>query len=313
MLGVIVRRVLWAIPLLLVVSALTFVLAAIAPGDVARSMLSTGATPEAIAELNTRLGLDRPLVEQYWAWLSGVFSGSLGNSFLSGEPVTTLLAQRLPVTLSLTVLSLVVYVLVGMIIGFASALRGGFIGRLLDGVAIAAVSIPNFWLGAIAIAVFAVSLRWFPVSGYVPIQVSPSLWLTSLALPVLVLATAGIANVALTTRGEVLATLQQDYVKALRANGIPVRRLLFTHVLRNASAPIATVIALIFVAQVGGTVVIENVFGLAGLGTLAVSATSQHDLPVVQGVVIVFTIAVVVVFLITDIVTSYLNPKVRTS
>ena len=312
MIPFILRRLLWSIPLLGVVSILSFVLTSFSPGSVAATMLSTGATPEAVQDLNNRLGLNLPLYEQYWNWLSGIlFHASLGNSLLSNAPVTALLMDRLPVTLSLTFLTLAFCSLLGVTLGFVSAVRGGVLARFVDSFSLIAMSLPSFWLGAVFISIFAVTLRWLPASGFVPFSVSPGLWLSSLVLPVLVISTTGVANIALNTRSEVLAAFSHDYVRGLRANGIPNRHILLKHVFKNAAAPVVTVIGLLFVGLLGGTVVIESVFGLAGLGSLAVTATNQADLPVIQGIVVLFTLIVLFVYLAVDIVYAYLNPKAR--
>jgi peptide/nickel transport system permease protein len=313
MIRIVLRRLLVSIPLLLLVSALSFFLASFTPGNVATSILGTSATPQAVADLLHRLGLDRPLWQQYGDWLGKAVTGDLGSSVYSNEAVTTILAQRLPVTLSLTILSLIVVIVLGIALGSLSAIRGGWLARVIDVVSVGGMAVPNFWSGAVLISLFAVSIRIFPASGYVALEQSPSGWLLALVLPVAVLAGTGVATIALNTRSEMIAAMQLDFVRSLRANGIPAGRVLFVHALKNAGGPIVTVLSLQFVGLLGGTIVIESVFGMGGLGTLAVQATHQHDLPVIQGIVMLFTVIVVVVYLITDIVYSVLNPKVRAS
>ncbi|WP_326731661.1 ABC transporter permease [Streptomyces phaeochromogenes] len=310
MLHVVSRRLLSAVPLLLVVSVLSFVLGSFAPGNVAESMLGEGATPQAVAKLNHQLGLDQPLLQRYWDWLSAAFHGDLGSSTFSGQPVTSLIADRLPVTLSLTILALVISIVIGVAAGAIGAIFGGVVARMMDSVSVLMLSIPNFWLGTVMIAVFAVQFRLFPASGYVPFGNSPSAWLSSLVMPVFCIAVVAIATIALNTRGAMLAALRSDFVRSLRANGIPARSVLFKHVLRNAGGLVLTIVSMLFVGLLGGTVLMEQVFGMAGLGSLATSATNQHDLPVVQGLVVLYTLIVIVVFALNDVALAYLNPKV---
>ncbi|WTU15835.1 ABC transporter permease [Streptomyces sp. NBC_00075] len=304
------RRLLSAVPLLLVVSVLSFVLGSFAPGNVAESMLGEGATPQAVAKLNHQLGLDQPLLQRYWDWLSAAFRGDLGSSTFSGQSVTSLISDRLPVTLSLTVLALVISIVIGVAAGAVGAIFGGVVARITDSVSVLMLSIPNFWLGTVMIAVFAVQFRLFPASGYVPFGNSPSAWISSLVMPVFCIAAVAIATIAMNTRSAMLAALRSDFVRSLRANGIPARSVLFKHVLRNAGGLVMTIVSMLFVGLLGGTVLMEQVFGMAGLGSLATSATNQHDLPVVQGLVVLYTLIVIVVFALNDVALAYLNPKV---
>jgi peptide/nickel transport system permease protein len=308
---IIVRRIVWSIPLLFAVSLISFVLASIGPGDVAGVILGTGATPEQRAQVTEQLELDRPLPEQYWSWLSNALHGDLGNSLFSGESVTGMLSNRVPVTLSLTTLTLIVSVLVGITLGVVSAIRGGVVARLLDGIALVAMAVPSFWFAAVLVLLFVINISIFPASGYVALTDSPSMWLKSLALPVLCLATSAVAGLAMQMRGQMVASFQSDYVRALRANGFPARSVLYRHVLKNASGPVITVSGLLVVSLLGGTVLMETIFGMAGLGTLAVQATARHDLPVIQGVVVYFTIIVIIVNLLTDLAQAFVNPRVE--
>jgi peptide/nickel transport system permease protein len=307
------RRLLWSIPLLFVVSMITFTLAWLMPGDVATVILGTGATAEQKAAVIEQLGLDRPLWEQYTSWLVQALQGNLGSSIFSGESVTTMLASRLPVTLSMAFLTLIVCVILGVALGAISAIRGGVIARSLDSLSLIAMSVPSFWFAAVMIIIFAVTIPIFPVSGYVQFADSPSMWFMSLVLPVFCLATSSVAGLALQMRGQMVATFRSDFVRALRANGISSRSILYRHILKNAAGPVITLTGLLIVTLLGGTVFMERVFGMAGLGSLAVNATARHDLPVIQGVVIYFTLVVIVVNLLTDVAYAALNPKVVTS
>ncbi|QCQ18240.1 ABC transporter permease [Microbacterium sp. RG1] len=313
MLIVLGRRLIWSVPLLFAVSIITFALASLMPGDVATVILGTGSTPEQRAIVTEQLGLDQPMIVQYGTWLLNALQGNLGSSLFSGESVAGMLGARLPVTLSLAALTLVVCVIIGVALGTVSAIRGGPIARLLDATSLVAMSIPSFWFAAVVIILFAVTIPLFPVSGYVAFADSPQLWLASLVLPVFCLATSSVAGLALQMRGQMVATFRSDFVRALRANGISSRSILYTHILKNAAGPVVTLTGLLVVTLLGGTVFMEKVFGMAGLGTLAVNATARHDLPVIQGVVVYFTLVVVAVNLITDVAYAALNPKVVTA
>ncbi|HJQ47652.1 MAG TPA: ABC transporter permease [Amycolatopsis sp.] len=313
LLRVIVRRVLIAAPLLLVISMLSFVLVSLIPGDAARAILGTQATEDQYQALRHSLGLDLPLYQQYWQWLTHAIHGDLGSSLFSGQTVTDAISQRLPVTLSLMLGALLVSLIVGVSLGVFSAVRGGVLGRTVDGLGLLGFALPNFWVGAMLIVIFAVELRWLPPTGYVNFTDSPSDWASSLVLPVFALALSGIAAVAKQTREAMLDVLASEYIRMARANGIRYHSIVFINALKNASVVVVTILGLQAVGLLGGTVVVENVFALPGLGGLAVSSTAQHDLPVIQGIVIYFTLLVVVINLIVDIAYTWLNPKVRTS
>lgn len=313
LLSVVVRRVALAVPLLFVISVLSFVLVSLTPGDAAQAILGTQATQEQYEALRHALGMDLPLYEQYWQWLMHAVTGDLGSSLFSGETVTSAIESRLPVTLSLMFGALLVSLVVGVALGMLSAVRGGVLGRFVDGFALVGFALPNFWLGAMLIVVFAVALRWLPAIGYVAFAISPGDWLRSLVLPVLALSSSGIAALAKQTREAMLDVLAREYIRMARANGIRYRTIVFANALKNASVRVVTVLGLQAVGLLGGTVVVENVFALPGLGSLAVGSTVQHDLPVIQGIVIYFTVLVVVINLVVDLAYTWLNPKVRTS
>ncbi|GAA1355977.1 ABC transporter permease [Saccharothrix algeriensis] len=310
MLRLVGGRLLWSVPLLVVLSALTFLLAWLTPGDAARVVLGTNTDPAAYAQVRSQLGLDRSLPEQYGAWLAGAVRGDLGRSLFTGEPVSAIVDSRLAVSLSLLVLSALVIAVVGVALGLSGALRGGVPGRLLDGLSVVAMSVPTPWLGLVLVLVFAVELAWFPVTGYVPVAQSPGGWALALALPVVCLAAGGVAVIAKQVRGAVVEVLGRPFIRALRANGLPARRIIGRHVARNAALPVVSVFGVVLIGLLGGSVVVEQLFALPGLGQLAVTAAAQHDLPVLQGVVLCFTVLVVVVNLLVDLVTGWLDPRV---
>lgn len=304
------RRLIWAPVLLLVVTALSFVLVSLTPGDAARQILGVDATPESYANLRAQLGLDLPLYEQYGNWLTRLFTGDLGTSLFSGESVTALLNQRLPVTLSLVAGAILVSLVVGVGIGVLSAVRGGSLGRAVDVLALVGFAVPAFWLGALLISWFAVDLEWFPATGYVALDESPIDWLKSILLPVIALSVSGVAAIAKQTREAMLDALGSEYIRVAHANGIAPGSIYLQHALKNAGIRVITVTGVQAVSLLGGTVVIENVFALPGLGSLAVNATLQHDIPVIQGVIVYFTVMVIVVNLVIDLAYGWINPRV---
>ena len=313
MLRFVVRRLLFSAPLVFGVSTVTFLLVSLLPSDAARTILGQYATPQQYTQLRHSLGLDQPLLTRYWHWLEHAAQGNLGVSPIYGASVTSLLDSRLSVTLSLVIGSTLVAAVVGIGLGVASALQSGLLGKLVDGLALIGLALPNFFLGLLLISWFAVSIRLFPATGYIPLTTSPGQWLRSLVLPVLTLAVPGIAVIAKQTRDSMLDVMSRPFVRTLRASGVPRRLIVFKHALRSAAIPVATVISLVFIGALSGTVLVESVFALPGLGGLAVQATTSHDLPVIQGVVLYFTVIVVAVNVVVDLAYCALDPRVRTS
>ncbi|MGI6870551.1 MULTISPECIES: ABC transporter permease [Amycolatopsis] len=307
----VLRRLTIAVPLVFIVSVLTFVLESLAPGDTARTILGTNYTPEGYAQLHEKLGLGDPVLVQYWHWLTDAVRGDLGVSPISGLSVGSEIVNRMGVTLSLIVGTTLVSALLGVALGVLSAVRGGRLGKAIDVFSLLGFALPNFWLGLVLITGLAVTVRLFPATGYVPLTASPSEWVASLVLPVITLALGGAAAVAKQTRDSMSDALDAEYVYVLRANGASERSLVLRHALRNAAIPVVTVVGLLFVGLLNSTVLVEGVFAMPGLGGLAVQATTQHDLPMIQGVAVTFTIVVVIVNLLVDLLYGWLNPKVR--
>jgi peptide/nickel transport system permease protein len=305
------RRALLSLPLLFVVSISTFLLVALLPGDIARTIIGPYGTREQYLQLRHSLGVDEPLPTRYWHWLEHAVRGDLGQSLFYGQPVTSMLNSRLSVTFSLVVGSTVLAALAGIALGIVSTLRAGRLGRFVDALSLVGLAIPNFFLGLILVAWFAVSIQLFPATGYVPLTASPGQWARSLVLPVITLAVPGIAVVAKQTRDAMLEIFERPFVRTLRASGISRRSIIFKHVLRSAAISVATVVGLVFIGSLSGTVLIESVFAMPGLGGLAVQATEKHDLPLIQGVVLYFTVIVIAVNLIVDIAYGALDPRVR--
>ncbi len=311
MTALILRRLALALPLLFVVSALTFALTAVGPGDPAAIILGNSATPQEVAALDHKLGLDQPIVVQYWHWLSHALTGDLGTSVVTSQSVSQAIGARLPATLSLVLLATVVAAALGVGLGMVSALRGGILGRATDVLAVGGYVIPNFWFGLILVYLFAVKLGWFPATGYVSLGASPGGWLRSLILPVIALAAVGVTSVAKQTRDSLHEVMSRDFITCLRADGIPEWQIVLRNGLRNAAIPIVTVTGVLFIGMFGGTVLVESVFALPGLGGLAATAAQDGDLTMLQGITVVFCLAVIAVNLIIDLLYGWLNPKVR--
>jgi len=309
----VIRRVVMSIVLIFVSTLTIFLLMSLVPGDAAQTILGENATPQSVEYLRRQLGLDQPLWLQYANWVVGVLRGDLGTSIYSGEPVTKLVAARMGVTFALMVGSTVAIAVLGIVIGLASALREGWIGRSIDALSLVGFALPSFWIAIVLVAIFAVGLRLFPATGYVPPAAGTGPWLNSLVLPVAAMSLGGITVIAKQMRDSARRELERDYVRVLRSTGVSETRIVLLHVLRNASIPTTTLIGLMAVGALSGAVFIENVFVLPGLGSLVTSAATRHDLPVILGVGIAFTAIVIVINLVVDLAYAALNPKVRQS
>ncbi|MER7007236.1 ABC transporter permease [Dactylosporangium sp. NPDC000555] len=312
MVRLVTRRLVWAVPMLFVVTFFSFVLVSLVPGDPARSVLGQLATEQQVSELRQELGLDRPILPQYLDWLGRALRGDLGHSLVTGGDVGRLMGARLAPTLSLVVLATLAAGLLGVGLGMLSAVRGGALGRLIDVLSVAGLAVPGFWLGLLFVSWFAVHWRLFPATGYTPIAESPIGWLRSLVLPVAAASLAAATAVAKQTRDAVLDVLSREYVRVFEANGLSRRSILFRHVLRNAAVPIISLLGVVCAGLLGAAVLIENIFGLPGIGSGAVVAAMQHDIPVLQGAVVSFTLIVIAVGLVVDLLQAWLDPRVRT-
>lgn len=313
MLNLILRRLAISLPLLFVVSILVFILQSFIPGNAARAIAGVQASQATVDHIRDELGLNLPIWQQYWNWLVDVFHGSLGNSLLNGQPVVGLLNQRLPVTLSLVIGATVVATVLGVLLGVVSSRGHGVTARLIDVLSIGGLAVPGFWLALVLITVFSVGLGMFPSTGYVALTSSLGGWAWSLTLPVLALALTGITSIAKQTREAMMDVLGSDFIRNLRANGIPERSVIFRHALRSSGVSVLTISGLIFVGALSGSVVVEQVFGLPGLGSLAISATQGKDMTAIQGIAVYFTLIVIIVNLVIDIAYGWINPKVRTA
>ncbi len=279
---------------------------------IARATLGLRARPEDVQAQIVRLGLDQPLLVQYWDWLKGVFTGDLGRSFYTGESVSGALSNRVPLTLTLVVLALLLTAVLSVILGVTAAVRGGWVDRLVQFFSVLGTAIPAFIIAIALVFVFAVFWRVFPATGYVPPSDGLAPWIKSITLPVTALLIGSVASAAQQFRTAVLDTLGRDYVRTLRSRGVAEREIIFRNVLRNSAAPGLTVLSLQTFSLLGGAVFIETVFAMPGMGQLAVSAAAIQDVPMVMGTVLVTILIVLIVNFAGDVAITLLNPKART-
>jgi len=301
----IVRRLLIVIPVMLGVAFMVFSAMYLIPGDAVDAMLrDTGATAEAMARLRAQMGLDQPFHVQFLRFLSVLASGDLGRSLVTGRPVADQIASQLPATIELTLAALAIAIIVGVPLGVVAALRRGtWIDTSSMIVALVGVSMPNFWLGLLFILFFSLQLGWFPASG-------TGGW-RYLVLPAITLGFSGVAIIARITRSSLLEVIHADYVRTARSKGLKPRTVVLKHAMRNAMASVMTVVGLQFGALLGGSVVVETVFGRQGLGSLTVGAIQRSDLPLVQSTVMLAALAFVLVNLLVDVSYSLLDPRIR--
>jgi len=309
----ILRRLVSGVILIFVISVVAFSLLYIGSGDIARRILGQNATQEIVDRKAAELGLNRPLYEQYWDWLTSAVQGDFGRSWFSGQLVAQGVSSRLAVTLSIVIGATLIAAIISVVIGVLAATRRGWIDRGLQFTSVLGFAIPGFLIALGLVLVFSINLKWFKATGYIPITTSFSGWMSSVTLPVIALAIGTIAAVAQQVRGSVIDALERDYVRTLRSRGLGMGRVVAKHVLRNAGGPALAVLAVQFVGLLGGAVIIEQIFALPGLGQLAVQATVQSDIPIVMGLVIVTASIVVIVNLLIDLAQAALNPKVRLS
>jgi len=313
MLKLILYRLVMAIPILIAVTMIAIILIGFAPGNAAFTILGSSATLEQVHELEHKLGLDLPWYEQWFRYVAGLFTGNLGDSYVNGAHVATVLGQRLPVTLWLVGLSTIGSAILGIALGTISAIRQGAWGKAVDVIAMLGLAIPGFWLALALVSLFAVDLHWLPSLGYIDPTKNLGQWMTHLILPVVALSLGGFSVIAKTTRDAVLDVQSRDFIRTLRANGVSRRSLLFKHVSKNAGVNIVTVISLTFITGLTASVFIESVFSYPGLGSEASASSLSGDIPMVEGVALYFTVLVIIVNVVIDIAYGLLNPKVRTA
>jgi peptide/nickel transport system permease protein len=313
MISFILRRVVSGIVVLFVVLSLTFYLLYFSASNVARNILGEDASQAQVHLKEVELGLDQPVFLRYFTWLSSAIHGDFGVSWFTSRPVASSIFDRLPVTLSIVLVTILIVAIVSSLIGVTAAVRRGPLDRALQIVSIGGMAIPQFVVAIIVISIFAIQLRWFPATGYVRITDDFSGWVWSLVLPVVALAIGGVAATAQQVRSATIKVLGLDYVRLLRSRGLSSSEILFRHVLRGAAPAGLTVLSLQLIGMLGGVVVIEQIFALPGLGQLALQSTTQGDMPVLMGVVIYISIIVVAVNLFVDLAVGWFTPKARVS
>lgn len=311
MVGFILKRAGSSLVLALVVAFATFALVFSNGPAIARSILGVDASAEQVAAKAAELGLDRPVVEQFWQWLLALFQGDLGRSYYSGDAVTDVVLSRIPVTLALVGIAMLITAVLSAVLGTTSAVLGGWADRVLQVGALIGTAIPNFIIAIALVMMLAVGARLFPATGFVPFEQSPALWAASLVLPVTAVVASSVGAAAQQFRAAVKDVLDRDFVRTLRSRGIRPSSVIVDHVLRNAAGPGVTILGLQVIVLLGGVVVIERVFFLPGIGEKTVSSSLLADIPVVMGCVLFIVVVVIVVNLLADIVNAALNPKVR--
>jgi peptide/nickel transport system permease protein len=313
MLTAIVRRLLLAIPTMLGVSMIVFAIIRLVPGDPALVILGLNATPSTVAQTRHELGLDLPVYVQYGKWLAGVLHGNFGYDYQSGQPISSLIGQALPVTAELVVLALGIAVVVGVLVGVAAALwRDRAPDWAAQIISLLGISVPDFWLGVILMLTLGLKFALFPTSGYAPLSQGLAVNLSYFVLPALALSASLAAVLIRMTRAAVLDVLDHEFIRFARASGISAPRVVFSHALRNAAAPVVTVIGIQAGYLFGATVIIEKVFSLPGLGQLILNSTLSHDYPVIQASVLVLAMLFIVTNLLVDIAYICLDPRLRT-
>ncbi len=307
-----VRRVLATVPVMAVVALFVFSLLYIAPGDPAALIAGDQATPDDVERIRTSLGLDRPFLVRFGEWVWQVLNGDLGRSIFTNLPVTHMIAQRIEPTLSLMVLTLVLSISMAVPMGVLAAWKHGtWADGLVMVMAVAGFSVPVFVVGYVIAYVFALRLDMFPVQGYTPLAQGVGPWLANLVLPAVTLGSAFVALITRITRATMLEALSQNYVRTARSKGVGQRSILFVHALKNAAVPIVTVVGLGVAGLIGGAVVTESVFAIPGIGRLVVDAILRRDYPVIQGVLLMFTLVCVLVNLGVDLLYTVFDPRIH--
>ncbi len=309
-----VRRLIYSLVVLLGVLVVVFALVHLVPGDPVRIALGTRYTPEAYAALRSASGLDRPLIEQFFTYAGSAVTGDLGVSFRNGDPVTLTLLDRLPATVSLAVVGIVIAVLISVPAGISAALREGRVSDAIVRIGSQfGVSIPDFWMGILLIGLFAATLGWLPTSGYQPLTTNPAGWLQHVILPGV---TVGIVAAAIMTRyirSAVLDVASMGYVRTAKSKGLPSRVVTFRHIMRNALVPVLTITGIQLATILGGVIVVEVVFAWPGLGRLTYNAVAARDYPVIQGAVLLIAVIFLLINLLVDVLYAVVDPRIRLS
>lgn len=308
--GLIIRRLFQLVLLLIGISFLVFMSMHLAPGDPAAIIAGPTATKSDLLAIRASLGLNDPILVQYWRYLVGVLHGNLGYSFQTKQSVASAIALRFPNTLSLAIASMIVAVIIGVGAGIISAIKqNSWFDFSSTVVSLAGISVPSFWLGTLLILLFAVTLKWLPVGG-LDAPFGTIDWFKQITLPAITLGTGSAAMIARMSRSTMLEVIRADYVRTARAKGVKEKAVIGIHALRNAMIPVITVIGLNFGALLGGTIITEQVFAVNGVGRLMINAISSRDFPMVQGSVLLVATIFVVVNLVVDIVYAFVDPRI---
>ena len=312
MTGYLLRRTGQSLVVLVGVSVLVFALVHLVPGDPVRLALGTRFDQGTYEALLARSGLDQPLVQQFFGWLGRAVTGDLGVSFRSGDPVTLLILERLPATLTLAFASILVALLIAVPLGTISALRPrSVVDRVATVISQFGISVPEFWMGIVLILVFAGTLGWLPSGGYVPLTEDPAGWLQRLVLPAVVTGVVSGSVITRFVRSSVLEALGADHVRTAQAKGLPQRQVFTWHVLRNALLPLVTVTGVQLAYLLSGVVVVEIVFSWPGLGQLALQSVQARDYPVLQGAILLFAVVFLLINLVVDVLYTAIDPRIR--
>ncbi len=311
MIAQVIKKILAVIPKLLAISIILFFLINVLPGDAAMGMLSDDSSYEYYMQLKEKMGLDRPAVERYLDWLSGMLKGDFGKSLISGQPVAQRIAQRFPYTIELTVLAIIISMLIALPAGILSAVkRNSPLDVSSSIMSMVGVAVPSFWLGMLLIILFSLKLKWLPASGYVAISKGLFANLQKMILPAIAVGIAFTATVMRQTRSAMLEVLGKDYVLTARAKGLKERIVVWKHALRNALIPVITVISMQIGRLIGGVIVTETVFVLPGMGNAIADAILSRDYPVVMGMIMVVASIVVFINLFVDILYIFIDPRI---
>ena len=308
----IVKRMLISILIICLVSVFCFSLMHILPGDPARLALGEAASQEDVDALRIKLNLDKPILEQYWIWISGLFKGDFGQSITHDRPISKILSERLPRTIAIGLPALIIAVVLGITFGIISAVTRGKGGdQVITFFSTIGVGTPTFWIGILGIYLFGIKLKILPIQGFTSPSKDFGLYVKKAIMPVFCLALPLIASIARQTRTNMLEVINQDYIRTAKANGIHSSSIIFKHALRNTLIPIVTIIALQVRVVVGGSMIIEQVFNIAGIGTLLQEAIGNRDYLIVQGCVLVISLVTVGCNFIVDILYGVIDPRMR--
>ncbi len=306
------KRIFALIPVLLLVSIFVFLLLRLTPGDPAAILAGDAATPEQLERIREAMGLNEPILTQYFTWMGKVFQGDLGTSLISGVPVMDMVSKRIGPTISIAILTIIIAILVAIPMGVVAAWRHRtWADYLVMSFSVLGFSVPVFLVGYVLLLIFSVNLGWLPVQGYKPISSGLGGFLERAILPALTLASIYIALIARMTRAAMLDVLGEDYIRTARAKGVSDRRLLFVHALKNAAVPVVTIVGSGFALLISGVVVTESIFNIPGVGRLTVDAVLARDYPVIQAMILLTSALYVCVNLLIDLSYTLFDPRIR--